>query len=81
MKLEHTYFQTALFYALHIYTEQGWRSRYSDWLGAGRPRGRSSSPGRVKNFLRVIQTGSGAHPASYPMGTGGFFPGGRTAGA
>jgi hypothetical protein len=28
-----------------------YRSRYSDWLRAGRPRGRSSSPGRVKNFL------------------------------
>jgi hypothetical protein len=26
-------------------------SRYSDWLRAGRPRGRSSSPGKVKNFL------------------------------
>jgi hypothetical protein len=26
-------------------------SKYSDWLRAGRPRGRSSSPGRVKNFL------------------------------
>jgi hypothetical protein len=26
-------------------------SRYSDWLGAGRPKGRSSSPDRVKNFL------------------------------
>jgi hypothetical protein len=25
--------------------------RYSDWLRAGRPRVRSSSPGRVKNFL------------------------------
>jgi len=22
-----------------------------------------------------VQTGSGAHPASYPMGTGGCFPG------
>jgi hypothetical protein len=31
--------------------EPGARSRYSDWLRAGRPRGRSSSPGRVKNFL------------------------------
>jgi hypothetical protein len=28
-----------------------YRSRYSDWLRAGRPRGRSSSPGGVKNFL------------------------------
>jgi hypothetical protein len=29
----------------------GERSRYSDWLQAGRPRGRSSSPGKVKHFL------------------------------
>jgi hypothetical protein len=28
-----------------------------------------------------VQTGSGAHPTSYPMGTGGFFPGSKTAGA
>jgi hypothetical protein len=25
------------------------------------------------------QNGSGAHPASYPMGTKGFFPGGKAA--
>jgi hypothetical protein len=25
-----------------------------------------------------VQTGSGAHPASYSMGTGGSFPGGKT---
>jgi hypothetical protein len=24
-----------------------------------------------------VQTGSGAHPGSYPMGTGGSFPGGK----
>jgi hypothetical protein len=44
------------------------RSRYSDWLRAGRPRGRSSSAGNVKNFslLHVVQTGSGVHPTSYP---------------
>jgi hypothetical protein len=24
-----------------------------------------------------VQTGSGAHPASCPMGTGGYFPGGK----
>jgi hypothetical protein len=29
----------------------GYHNRYSDWLRAGRQRGRSSSPGRVKNFL------------------------------
>jgi hypothetical protein len=28
-----------------------------------------------------VQNGSGAHPASYPVGTGGFFPGGKAAGA
>jgi hypothetical protein len=34
-----------------ICLEPGWRSRYSVWLRAGRQRGRSSSPSRVKNFL------------------------------
>jgi hypothetical protein len=29
----------------------GWNSGYSDWVRAGRPRGRSSRPGRVKDFL------------------------------
>jgi hypothetical protein len=47
------------------------RGRYSDWLPAGRPRGRISSPGKGKMFFRVVQTGSGTHPASYPVGTGG----------
>jgi hypothetical protein len=28
-----------------------------------------------------FQNGSGAHPASYPMGTGGSFSGGKAAGA
>jgi hypothetical protein len=28
-----------------------------------------------------VQTGSGAHLASYPMGTRGSFPGGKAAGA
>jgi hypothetical protein len=33
-----------------MYYEPGQLSRYSDYLLAGRPSGRSSSPGRVKNF-------------------------------
>jgi hypothetical protein len=37
---------------------------------AGRPRGRSSSPGRVKNFLHAVQTGSGVH-RTCPVVTGG----------
>jgi hypothetical protein len=37
-----------------------------------------SSPGRAGNFSlhHRVQTGSGAHPASYPMGTRDSFPGG-----
>jgi hypothetical protein len=27
------------------------------------------------SLLHIVQTGSGAHPAYYPMGTGGSFPG------
>jgi hypothetical protein len=37
----------------------------SDWLQAGLPRVLISSPGRVKNFLRVVQTGSGIHATSF----------------
>jgi hypothetical protein len=32
---------------------------------------------RFVSLLHVIQTGSGAHQTSYPMGTGGSFPGGK----
>jgi hypothetical protein len=37
--------------------------------------GLCSSTGRVKNvsLLHIVETGSGAHTASYPMGTGGSF--------
>jgi hypothetical protein len=33
-------------------------------------------PGKDFSPLQVIQIGSGAHPASYPMGNGGFSTGG-----
>jgi hypothetical protein len=37
------------------------------------------SPKEAEDFSAnlCVQTGSGAHPASYTMGTGGSFPGGR----
>jgi hypothetical protein len=37
------------------------------------------SPAGAKDFSSIIydQTGSGAHPASCPVGTGGPFPGGK----
>jgi hypothetical protein len=36
-------------------------------------------PAEAVNFASslCVQTGSEAHPASYPMGTGGSFPGGK----
>jgi hypothetical protein len=36
---------------------------------------------RELSLLHVVQTGSGVHPTSYPMGTGGSFPRGKAAGA
>jgi len=40
-------------------------------------------PAVAGNFSlhHLVKNGSGAHPASYPMGTGGSFPGGKAAGA
>jgi hypothetical protein len=39
-------------------------------------------PASARDFslLHSVQTGSGAHPASYTMGTRGCFPGGKAAG-
>jgi hypothetical protein len=39
-------------------------------IATGRPRGRSSSPGKVKNFLHIVQTGSGVLSNGYR----GLFP-------
>jgi hypothetical protein len=33
------------------------------------------------SLFHVVQTGSGVHPTSYPMGTGSSFPGGKATGA
>jgi hypothetical protein len=48
-------------------------NRYSDGLRAGLRRNRGSVRGKGKSHS--VQTGCGANPASYPMGTGGRFPG------
>jgi hypothetical protein len=37
---------------------------------ARQPRGRSSSTGRIRSLLHVFQTGPGAHPATYSLGSG-----------
>jgi hypothetical protein len=36
---------------------------------------------RTFSLHHCVQNGSGAHPASYPMGTKGSFPGSKAAGA
>jgi hypothetical protein len=59
-------------------------SRYSDWLPAGRPRrGRSSSPGRVKNFLfsKSSRPALGSTQPPIQWVPGALAPGGKVAGA
>jgi hypothetical protein len=36
---------------------------------------------RSLSVLHSVQTGSGIHPTSYPLDTGGYFPGSKMAGA
>jgi hypothetical protein len=43
------------------------RSRYSDWLLAGRKKCRSSSPGRVKNFLLSMSSRPPMGPTQPPI--------------
>jgi hypothetical protein len=50
-------------------------------LQAGRPRNWGSCDrARYISPLHGVQTDSGTCPASYTVGTGGFFPGGKVAG-
>jgi hypothetical protein len=53
--------------------EPGYCSRYSDWLRAARPKGRSPSPGRVKNFLFSTASrpalGPSQPPTQWVLGT------------
>jgi hypothetical protein len=71
-----------LFYLIHFYfvqikviaditTTYGWTTEGSEF---------DSRLSQEFSLLHVVRTGSGAHPASYPMGTGGSFPGGKAAG-
>jgi hypothetical protein len=47
--------------------EPGWSSRYSDWLRAGRPRGLSSSPNKIKNFLFSMSSRLVLGPSQPPI--------------
>jgi hypothetical protein len=55
---------------LRVRGRTGLLSRYDNGLRAARP-GFDSRQGQDFSLLHNVQTGSGAHPASYPMGTGG----------
>jgi hypothetical protein len=52
---------------------------YSSGLWAGWSVVRVAAGAGNSSHPPSIQTGSGAHPASYPMGKGGSFPGGKAA--
>jgi hypothetical protein len=66
-------------------TEMCSRARIAQWYSAGLRVGWLGVrfPAGAGNFFlhHRVQTGSGAHPASYPMGTRGSFPGGKNDGA
>jgi hypothetical protein len=55
--------------------------RYSDGLHAGRLGFDSRQRKRDFSLLHSVQAGSRAHRASYSVGTGGYFPEGKEAGA
>jgi hypothetical protein len=61
-----------------VLNEPGQRSRYSDGLCAGWPVF-DSRQGHDFSLLHNVQTGSGTHPASYPIGTVCSFSGGKAA--
>jgi hypothetical protein len=46
---------------------------------AGQP-GFDSRQGKYSSILHSVQTDSGAHPTSYPIGSGGDIPGDKAAG-
>jgi hypothetical protein len=57
------------------------RSRYNDWVRLNvRAVGVRVPVGQDFSHRHVVSTGSEAHPTSYPIGTGGFFLGGKAAG-
>jgi hypothetical protein len=70
-----TYFPSHIFQYIPQNLYRSWVSSVSIPTDYGLD-GMGSVPSRRKRFsvLHNIQTGSGAHHASYPVGTGGSFP-------
>jgi hypothetical protein len=61
-------------------TEPGKLSCYTNVLRTGRPAFDSRQGQEIFLCFNSIQTGSGAHPASTPVGTEANFSGGKAAG-
>jgi hypothetical protein len=61
----------------YIQTFTVYTSRYSNWLRAGQPGGRSSSPGMVKNFLFSTSSRPALGPTQPPIQwvSGVLYPG------
>jgi hypothetical protein len=58
-----------------------WVTKFHFGLDSGGSRVRFPAEDGNFSFHHRVQNGSEAHPASYPMGTRGSFPGGKAAGA
>jgi len=58
-----------------------WLSSIVTWLRAGRQGVRFLAGVGIFSFRNQVQTGSGAHPASYSIYTCGSFPRGKAFGA
>jgi hypothetical protein len=58
-------YMSSVFWGLFI--GSWWRSQYSNWLWAGRPRGRSSSPCRAKDFLFSTSARPALGPTQPPI--------------
>jgi hypothetical protein len=66
------YIDTSRDSAVGIATGSGWTTEGSEL---------ETRQGQEFSLLYVVQTGSGVHPTSYPIVTGGSFPRGKAAGA
>jgi hypothetical protein len=71
-----SYGRSAVVYGLSSSLRRPHRSHWSRDSSVGIATGYGlDGPGFDFSLLHSVQTGSGAHPASYPIGTGGSFAG------
>jgi hypothetical protein len=67
--------KAAIFICFNVTNSTRYLSWYSDWLQVGLPKGKRSSPGRVKNFHFCISFRPALGPTQPPInGYQGLFP-------